>query len=154
MLFRSIDRFLSLDDVKIFTSTTANPSSEALPVNLGTLRYDMDAGADSVVVLDYTLNPGSGQYDMELRVPVGNFAGALPTDYVHLYSKFGVLGVNPGTVQGTALPNGDYGVSDGFEEWARNPTTTTIRVPDGGATVMLLGLGIAALGLSRRFINR
>ena len=148
------DRFLSLDDVQIFTSATANQSSETLPPALGTPRYQMDAGADSVVVLDYTLNPGSGQYDMELRVPVTAFAGALPGDFVYLYSKFGVLGLNPGTVQGTALPNGDYGVSDGFEEWARNTTGTTIRVPDGGATVMLLGFGIAALGLSRRLIKR
>ena len=148
------DRFLSLDDVKIFTSTTANQSSEALPPNLGTLRYDMDGAPDgnSTVVLDYTLNPGSGQYDMELRVPVGNFAGALGTDFVYLYSKFGTLGVNPGTnlTQGVVVPAGDYGVSDGFEEWSLNPSTTIIRTPDGGATIVLLGLGLMGMGFFYR----
>jgi hypothetical protein len=146
----AIDRFLSLDDVKIFTSTTANQSTETLPPNLGTLRYDMDGApdGDSRVLLDYTLNPGSGQYDMELRVPTANFAGALGTDFVYLYSKFGVAGINP-----AAFPAGDYGVSDGFEEWAFNPTGGTTRTPDGGATLMLLGVGLAALGAGRRFLK-
>ena len=140
------DRFLSLDNVTIITSTTANQSSTPLPT--GVTRYNMDAGGNNNVVLDYTLNPGSGQYDMELRVPVSAFAGALPTDFVYLYSQFGLLGVNP-----AGLPAGDYGTSDGFEEWSLNPNTTVIQVPDGGATLMLLGVGLAALGACRRFLK-
>jgi hypothetical protein len=140
------DRYLSLDNVKIITSTTPNQSSEPLPT--GTTRYDMDAGGNNTVVLDYTLNPGSGQYDMELRVPVSAFAGALPSDYVYLYSAFGGLGVNP-----AGLPAGDYGTSDGFEEWSLNPNTTVITVPDGGATAILLGLGLIGFGAGRRFLK-
>ena len=31
---------------------------------------------------------------------------------------------------------------------------TTVRVPDGGTTIMLLGVALGALGIARRYLNR
>ena len=37
---------------------------------------------------------------------------------------------------------------------ARHPMPPTFSVPDGGATVMLLGIALGALGLARGFLKR
>jgi hypothetical protein len=116
---------LSLDSVQIYTSpvgsqTTTNVSS------LGALRYDLDAGGDSWIKMDYNLNSGSGQGDMAMLVPVSKFAGAAASDFVYLYSKFGV----------------NYSADAGFEEWA----VRTIPAP---GPVVVAGIG-AMLMVGRR----
>jgi hypothetical protein len=134
-------RFISLNNVQIFTRPTMISSpAEDLSI-LGTLRYNMDVGAqgDTTVELDYSRNSGSGQGDMLMYVPTSLFAGASANDYVYFYSLFGI-------------PNE---VDAGFEEWAIRKAPGTQpppppSVPDSGATLALLGLAVSSLGMLRR----
>ena len=137
---------VSLDQIIVITSTTANQSSEPLPS--GTTRWSMDGegGGTANDTIYLAFDEGSGKADMTLLVPVTAFGTALQTDFVYLFSAFGGAGsVNP---PGTA-PLLNYGQSDGFEEWAL-PFGGTVVTPDGGATAALLGLSM--LGL--RFLSR
>lgn len=115
------DPLLNLDEVQIFLSTTANQSTESFTgaglVDLANaaLVYQMDASdVGNTVVLDYSLNSGSGSGDMTLDIAASAFDPAfaalgLTTDaeknaaFIYLYSKFG------------SDPNAN---NDGYEEWA------------------------------------
>jgi hypothetical protein len=123
-------QFLSLDEIQIRTGTIESPNTETLS-DLGPLRYSMGAG--NGVLLDYSLEAGSGKADMTLYVPVSFFAGALPTDFVYLYSKFGVLG-------------GANASTDGFEEWSFREGVGVI-IPEP-STYALYALGAAMLFVS------
>lgn len=118
---------LSLYGLQIYASDTGSQNTTILG-DLGTLLYDLDAGEDSVIELDYDNAPGSGVTDMLMTVPQSVFAGVAPGDFVILYSQFGV-----------AESSGD-----GFEEWAH-----VVPIPEPG-TMTLLGMGLSALGLRRR----
>jgi hypothetical protein len=134
------DRYLSLDEVQIWTSATPNQSQETLPLSLGTLVYSLDAaGEPDGVLLDYSLESGSGFADMTLLVPVSLFSGG---PYVYLYSEFGALG--EGTFGGV---NGNFGFSDGFEEWAIGPAGPVTVIPEP-STYALYALGISMLFVS------
>ena len=138
------DEAISLDQIVLLTSTTPNQNSEPLPT--GITRWDMDLGGDDTILLRF--DEGSGKADMTLLVPVSAFNGALQTDYVYLYSQFGLLGVadpDPG-------PAANYGASDGFEEWSIKPGVVT--TPDGGVTALMLGLSMLGLGLGARRRNK
>lgn len=111
---------LSLDEVQIFLSTTANQSIEPvladgalLPLANATTVYQMDAGGDNRIELDYSLNSGSGSGDMTLDIPLFMLTSAFATGgyntleaqngaYLYLYSRFGSVNGN----------------NDGYEEWA------------------------------------
>ena len=77
------NEFLSLDDIVILISDTANQGVDAIPA--GTTVWDMDDEND-VVLMDYSLEPGSGDGDMTLLIPVADFtaAGADAEDFVYL----------------------------------------------------------------------
>jgi hypothetical protein len=96
---------LSLDQVQLFTTTSASLTTSNL-AGAATLRYNLDAGGDSWIKMDYNLASGSGQGDMRMFIPVTALGNALPTDYLYLYSQFGT----------------NHASNDGFEEWAvRSP---------------------------------
>ena len=126
--------WLSLDKVQIYTNAVGSLN----PVNiasLGTLRYDMDMGADSQVYLDYDLNSGSGQSDMAMYVPVSAFGGVAANTYIYLYSMFGSTFAN----------------NDGFEEWAvQTPETLVIPLPSAALTGGAALAGLFGLGVIRR----
>jgi hypothetical protein len=132
------DNFVSLDQLQFYTSTTPNQSTTNVST-LGTLRYNLDGGTNSTILLDYALESGSGTDDMEALIPQSAFAGALQTDFVYLFSAFGGAGLNP-----AGGPPGNYATSDGFEEWALGRGTPG-SVPEPGS-LAILGSTLAMLG--------
>jgi PEP-CTERM motif len=137
----SASPLLNLDEVQIFLSTTPNQSTTAFSGALlaladSALVYQMDAGGNSTVTLDYSLNAGSGSGDMTLDVLASAFDPAfaalgLTSDaqkngaYVYLYSKFG------------SAPNVN---NDGYEEWAYDPPgAASVAEP---STLALIALGL------------
>lgn len=133
------DSLLSLDKIEIYTRATAlTTANTKLALTTGsTLRYNLDAGTDSTIKMDYNLNSGSGSGDMFAYIPKSLFG--LQTDFVYLYSQFGATA--------------PWIENDGFEEWAaRNGTSR--QVPDGGGTLALLGLALGGLGVVRRATSK
>ena len=118
---------LSLDKIEIYLEATGDLLGH--PGNFGTPIYDLDAGGDNWIKLDYSLNGGSGQGDMLAYIPDSVFTGS--NEYVYFYSRFG----------------DNSTADDGFEEWAYGADGPIIPEP---ATVLLLGLGALALLRKRR----
>ena len=98
--------------------------------------YDLDAGEDSYVLLNYKLNHGSGSGDMFAYVPDDLFVGG---SYVYLYSMFGVNNANTAD----------------FEEWSIRlaggdtpPTPPPVPVP-GAVVLGMFGLFMAGKKLRK-----
>ncbi|MHC4911463.1 MAG: PEP-CTERM sorting domain-containing protein [Planctomycetota bacterium] len=110
---------LSVDEIRIALWDTGNLSGYssifASPI------WDLDAGGDNRIMLDDTLNAGSGHGDMLALIPDSLFTG-LESQYVYVYSKFGV----------------NSPADDGFEEWAYGMQGPLIPEP---TTIALLGFG-------------
>jgi hypothetical protein len=128
--------YLSLDELRLYVTTSATPTPNALnsydPVThkLNGLSpvYDMGNPVDATstplpnetsVWLNASFNSGSGNgLDMFLDVPIADFGTDL-SQYVYLYSKFGTADVNDIKLGGTADAKNGGSADDGFEEWAR-----------------------------------
>lgn len=95
------DPLLSLDELRVYTAPTGDLADNA-SLFAQNLIYDMGAG--NRVLLDYSLEAGSGSGDMYFYLPYSLFTG-LGSQFLYLYSKFGASG-------------GNYATNDGFEEWA------------------------------------
>jgi len=109
---------LSLEEVEIYLTADSNLYPYPFDPASVTLVYDLDAGAENWVLLDYANNKGSGKRDMKLLVPDAFFGAYDPTcayagnapacettgcgEYVVLYSLFG---------------GHETKATDGFEEW-------------------------------------
>ncbi len=102
---------LSLDELKIFLGGRGDLSGyNSTSGQLAGLDavYNLDgAGDDHSVLLNYSLNHGSGSGDMTVLIPDRLFASAYNNPNVYLYSTFG---------QNAAA-------NSGFEEWAVLPKT-------------------------------
>ncbi len=139
----SVQKYLSLDDVRIYTRAPPDPSPLPETVaglsNLGTLRYQMNpGGTQSHVLMDYSFHSGSGDLDLFMFVKKSLFTGAAAGDYVYLYSSFGQYSfMGPGRT--------DFSSDNGFEEWAIPIKFDggTSLVPEHGAW----GLAAAGAGL-------
>ncbi|SMQ73402.1 SdrD B-like domain [Altererythrobacter xiamenensis] len=100
-----------------------------------TLVYDLDGAGDASILLNYSLQAGSGKSDMFFYVPVSNFGGANPeTTLVTLYSEFGATNTldasdnlvaiddptaaDDGVTEDATSIYGVYTTNDGFEEWS------------------------------------
>lgn len=128
---------LSIDNLVLFTSPTVDLEETSF-ANLDgrpdtTQRFNL--GANNVFI-DAALGStaGSGSADLFFHVPVTAFATALPSDYLYFYNKNGSVRES----------------NDGFEEWSAL-TGPNHNVPEGGATLVFLGLGLVVLGWSRHF---
>ena len=101
---------LSLDELKVFLGDRGNLSGyDGAGGKLAGLdaAYDLDAVGDNTVLMNYSLNHGSGSGDLTVSIPDALFGSAVADPYVYLYSSFGR------TAGGNA----------GFEEWAVLPKT-------------------------------
>jgi hypothetical protein len=154
------DPLLSLDNVQIFYSTSSTLTGWSdCKLDNDTVStaddvqcvYSMDAGTNRSVLLNYTLNNGSGNgFDMSLLVPTSAFAGVVDPSatYVYLYSAFGSVG-------------GAYAENDGPEEWAYRrcpegevcfvpPPPPDTNVPEPSTLVLLAAALAGAVGSRRR----
>lgn len=118
---------LSMDALEIAVHDSGNLTDYS--VLFASTVYDLDSGVDNWVLLDYSLNGGSGQGDLLAYIPESLFEGL--GDYIYLYSRFGE----------------NSAADDGFEEWARGVGEPVIPEP---STILFLGFGWLFLGRKRR----
>jgi hypothetical protein len=137
---------LSIDNLRFYTksgafsaasidsaTTSGNDSLAFLDAN-ATLRYNLDSSdIGNEVLLNYSLNSGSGSGDAFIYIPTSSFAGALSTDQLYLYATMG--------------HKSGYQSNDGFEEFA---TRAPLLAPDAGTSVALLGVSMLSLSLVRK----
>jgi len=127
----------------VFDSTHTDGTANTGFGASATKVYDLDAGGDVSLVLNYSLNSGSGSGDMYAVVPTSLFSAYNPTQYyVYLFSAFG-------------QPNNN---NDGFEEWAAL-TGDNNPIPFGAPEPSALALafsGLVASGFAglRRYRRR
>jgi hypothetical protein len=134
---------LSMEELQIFQGGTNTLHDYGISEsNLGTKIYDLDAGGNNTVLLNYDLNSGSGSGDMFAYIPDSLFDPSVP--YVYLYSSFGNM----------FKASGD--ADAGFAEWAvikgsNPPPVNEIPAP---ATLVFAALGCvfgyAGYGRKRR----
>ena len=110
------DEFLSIDAIQVYISPIGSQNTTDL-ASLGALRYDLDWGEDSEVLIDTSkIGSGNGRPDMTMYIPVDMLyrpdLGDTPSYFLYLYTHYGDKG------EVTASETRDFGTSDGFEEWA------------------------------------
>jgi hypothetical protein len=158
-------RMISVDNIRIYTSSVDNTALVKDDITkldqLGTLRWAMNDPnrnpdgtfrIDNWIKLDSTQenveagknasNGGSGKSDMIIYVPQSAFVGANWDDYVWFYNLNGVHYDAAATLA----------AQSGYEEWraVTGPHVDQHSVPDSGATVGLLSVGVAGLVALRR----
>ncbi len=99
---------ISLDSLKLWTSSTIQTSTSTdangnFNGSLGNLAFDLGAG-NSVRYDDQQHGSGSG--DINIFIPVSDFAGVKPTDYVYMYQAWGSADNSEGGFEETAIAQG------------------------------------------------
>jgi hypothetical protein len=151
----NINRLLSIDDIRIYTSAASpfttlqndekvRAALDGNPADLGDLRYAQNAQAGTTanyVLIDASRSEGgstsgSGSSDMILLVPTSLFPDRAtnPDLFVTFY-----------TLNGAHDAAGEDAAA-GFEEWS---AFTSVSVPDGSSTLLLLGAALIPLGILR-----
>lgn len=141
--------YLTLYSLRFYTNPNALTMAATLADLTGaagtTLRWNLDGGSegDSRIQLNYIFGSGSGSGDLYVYVPVSAFGST--TDYLYLYSAFGVEPSGTGTY---------FETNDGYEEWTTrgNATPPPPSVPEGGSTLALLGIGLIGVEAARRHL--
>jgi len=137
------DAFLSLEKVELFATDSPNiwdassTLSDVQSAPSTSTVWQMQAA--DWVALNYDLEPGQGATDMYMYIPKTAVAA---TNFI-LYSHFGAQGTRSAA---DGLPAGEYGSSDGYEEWA----VAVVPLP---AAAWLFGsalLGMVGIGYRRR----
>jgi hypothetical protein len=118
-------RYLSLDVLQLFSGSAPDATS----LNALTLLFD----AGDTVLLNYALNSGSGEGDLEVFIPTSLISD--PTGYFYLYSQFGGVGKD--------YKGMDFGASAGFEEWSVAPPPRT-RFQSSPGTSFVAAAGFRA----------
>lgn len=134
-------RFLSLDKLEIYLANEGDLTGHQTG-DIGTMIYEMGkdvSGADNWILMDYSLNHGSGSGDLFAYIPNSLFDFESLGSYVYLYSMFG------------ASNNGAYPNTASFEEWAvRKDVGTPPPVPVPGAVLLgFIGLFVAGKKLRK-----
>ena len=129
-------RLLSLDKLEIYMGSSNLLYDYSTGFNgKATKIYDLGSGddGDNWVLLDYSLNHGSGSGDLYVYIPDSLFVDGT---YVYLYSMFGVH--NPNTAS--------------FEEWTvrKDVTTSHITTTPAPAAIFLGMLGLTISGIKLR----
>ena len=110
---------LTLEDLKLYTSSVPAQTTTDIG-SLGILRYDLHDGGAQAVLLDGERNSGNGSGALRVYIPWANFAGAESSDYVYLYSAFGMS-------------------DTGYEEWGISGAGTNTPLPAPRFIVTELG---------------
>ncbi len=129
------NELLSLDSILIWRTDLASSDFDSLTdlsAAMGLPLYDLDSGGDNRILLDASLNAGSGSGDMDLLIPF-SILNSGSGDYLVLYSKFGEKG-------------DDWDSSAGFEEWAG---LLGEAIPEPNGFVLAAG-GLMLFGCLRR----
>ena len=133
---------ISLDQLQIFlgsTSNLTNYNTSTRTLSGLTAIYDLDSGGDNWIKLNYSLGATSGPGTMIAYIPNSLFTQSSSTQYVYLYSQFGVQNQAGG----------------GLEEWwVRTSSTSALQVtrnvtPEPG-TLVLLGSALSMAGFQLR----
>jgi len=147
----NINRLLSIDNIRIYTSPTDNVASvgdtESALDSLGKLRFALNEGLkdangnyiiDNWIKIDSTLGStsGSGSSDMTVYIPTDAFGDADKDDLVYFYN---LNGVHESADAGTEA-------NAGPEYWRAIQGTDVSTVPDGGNTLALMSSALVALG--------
>lgn len=132
---------ISLDEVEIYLASAGNfpdpANTNTHPFASATLVYDMDALADSAVLLEGDISgSGSGKVDMIMYVPDSLFV-TTGNPFVYLYSKVGET----------------IAQDSGFEEWAVSEEGGVIdgfgiAIPEP-ASILLASFALSMIGMRR-----